>query len=132
MAELVLAEVRDLKGIKEAKLTIAGLTIGVAVASGLGNARHLLEEIKDGRSDLHFIEIMTCPGGCIAGGGQPLGLSRDNVVKRMQKLYDIDSEEPLRTSHGNATVQQLYDEFLGKPLGARSHELLHTHYHERT
>lgn len=132
MAELVLAEVRDLKGIKEAKLTIAGLTIGVAVASGLGNARHLLEEIKDGRSDLHFIEIMTCPGGCIAGGGQPLGLSRDNVVKRMQKLYDIDSEEPLRTSHGNAMVQQLYDEFLGKPLGTRSHELLHTHYHERT
>jgi iron-only hydrogenase group A len=132
MERLVVPEVRDLKGVKEAKVTIGDLTVGIAVASGLGNARKLLDQIKAGRSDLHFIEIMTCPGGCIAGGGQPLGLPKEHIRGRMKKLYDIDRKETLRTSHGNAMIQRLYDDYLGKPLGEKSHELLHTHYFERT
>ena len=131
LADPIVPEVRDLKGIKEARLTIAGVPIGVAVASGLGNARRLLDQIKNGRNDLHFVEIMTCPGGCIAGGGQPFPLSESNVAKRMRKLYDIDSVEAMRHSHRNPQVKQLYAEFLGEPLSEKSHELLHTHYHER-
>jgi len=124
-------EVRDLKGIKEAKIRINDLTVGVAAASGLGNARKLLDEIRAGRKDLHFIEIMTCPGGCIAGGGQPKGVSRENVRARMKALYAIDGNAPLRFSHENPEVRQLYEEFLKAPLGDRSHHLLHTQYTER-
>ena len=131
MADLELTAVRGFQGIKEARATIAGLTVGVAVAGGLGNARTLLEEIKNGRSDLHVIAVMTCPGGCIAGGGQPFDVSREHAVARMQALYAIDRQETIRTSHGNALVQQLYADFLGEPLGHRSHELLHTHYQRR-
>jgi len=131
MDNLVLNEVRDLKGIKEAKVNIGGLEVGVAVASGLGNARKLLEQIREGRKDLHFIEIMTCPGGCIAGGGQPIGVGIEPVKARMKKLYDIDRSEALRTSHENPMIKQLYEEYLVAPLGEKSHELLHTHYHRR-
>jgi iron only hydrogenase large subunit-like protein len=123
--------VRGLKGIKEARVKVGGLDLGVAVASGLGNARRLLEEIKAGRRDLHFVEVMTCPGGCIAGGGQPLAADVEAVRARMQALYNIDRDEPLRTSHANKAVKRLYEEFLGKPLGEKSHELLHTHYAAR-
>jgi iron-only hydrogenase group A len=132
MDDLVVSAVRDLKGIKEAKVEIDGLTVGVAAASGLGNARKVLDQLRSGRSDLHFIEIMTCPNGCIAGGGQPIDISRKNVKSRMKKLYDIDAKENVRTSHSNPQIKQLYDDFLGEPLGGKSHELLHTHYHERT
>ncbi len=103
----------------------------MAVVSGLGNARKLLEEIRGGRRDLHFIEVMTCPGGCIAGGGQPLGADPESVRARMQTLYTIDRDEPLRVSHNNASIKRLYAEFLGKPLGEKSHHLLHTHYQPR-
>jgi len=131
LEELKVQAVRGLKGIKEARVQIDGVDLGVAVVSGLDNARQLLEELKKGRSDLHFIEVMTCPGGCIAGGGQPLMADLDAVRARMQALYDIDRNEPLRTSHSNTAVRRLYDEFLGKPLGPKSHELLHTHYARR-
>jgi iron only hydrogenase large subunit-like protein len=110
---------------------IGDLEVGAAVCSGLANARALLEEVKAGRDDIHFIEVMTCPGGCIAGGGQPLGADPEAIRARMQALYGIDREEHLRTSHRNQSVQRLYDEFLGEPLGHRSHELLHTEYEER-
>jgi iron only hydrogenase large subunit-like protein len=132
LTEPIVPAVRGLKGVKEAFVEINGLTVGVAVASGLGNARTLLEQIKAGRKDLHFIEIMTCPGGCINGGGQPLGADLDAVRARMQALYKIDKQEPLRVSHKNQQVQRLYNEFLGKPLGEKSHHLLHTHYHDRS
>jgi NADH-quinone oxidoreductase subunit G/NADP-reducing hydrogenase subunit HndD len=89
----------------------------------------LLDEIRQGRDDLHFIEVMTCPGGCISGGGQPIGMNQSAARQRMQSLYQIDASEPQRVSHRNAAVQRLYDEYLGQPLGHRSHELLHTHYH---
>ncbi len=131
LADPVVTEVRSLNGVKEAKLEIAGLKIGVAVVSGLKNARALLEEIKKGRNDLHFIEVMTCPGGCIAGGGQPHGTNRDKITARMQSLYGIDRRGSLRFSHENQFVAQLYQEFLGKPLGEKSHALLHTHYSRR-
>lgn len=124
--------VRGLDGVKEAKVDVNGTTIGVAVASGLANARVLMDQLRAGRNDLHFIEIMTCPGGCIAGGGQPRGNDPAAVQKRMQALYRIDSKATIRTSHSNPAIQELYEDFLGKPLGELSHKLLHTHYHDRS
>ena len=123
--------IRGFDGRKEAKLEINGTPIGVAVVSGLQNARQLLEEIRNGRDDIHFIEVMTCPGGCIAGGGQPLNANPDAIRARMQALYTIARDEPVRTAHGNPSIQRLYTEFLGEPLGEKSHHLLHTHYAKR-
>ncbi len=131
MAELDIKEVRGMKGVKEAKVKINGLEIGVAVVSGLSNAANLLEQIRAGRNDLHFIEVMTCPGGCIAGGGQPFNANTDAVIARMKGLYKIDKSEPIRVSHKNESVLKLYKEFLGEPLGHKSHELLHTKYAKR-
>jgi len=131
LGDLKVEPVRGLTGIKEARLNINGLEVGVAVANGLGNARKLLDQLRAGRKDLHFIEVMTCPGGCIGGGGQPLGADTAAIKARMQALYQIDRDEALRVSHKNEMVQRLYREFLGKPLGEKSHHLLHTHYHER-
>ncbi|MFP4355489.1 MAG: NADH-dependent [FeFe] hydrogenase, group A6 [Phycisphaerae bacterium] len=129
--QLEVQDVRGLEGRKEAKVTIGDTTIGVAVVSGLGNARKLLDEIQTGRDDIHFIEVMTCPGGCIAGGGQPIGSDLDAVKSRLKTLYKIDRDEPLRVSHKNPDVAKLYEEYLGKPLGEKSHHLLHTHYSKR-
>jgi NADH-quinone oxidoreductase subunit G/NADP-reducing hydrogenase subunit HndD len=124
-------EARDADGIKESKIQVGDLTIGMAVVSGLGNARRLMDQIAQGRSDLHFIEVMTCPGGCVNGGGQPAGVDRDAVRQRRAALYGADSAETLRTAHANPAIQALYRDFLGEPLGEKSHELLHTHYRGR-
>jgi NADH-quinone oxidoreductase subunit G/NADP-reducing hydrogenase subunit HndD len=123
--------VRGLDGVKETSIKIGDLEVKAAVASGLGNARKLMDQLRAGRRDLHFIEIMTCPGGCIAGGGQPIGADVAAIRARMKALYDLDGEAKVRVSHANKHVARLYAEFLGKPLGKKSHELLHTHYHER-
>ena len=131
LPDLTLKAVRGLDGVKEARLNIDGTEIGVAVANGLANARQLVEDVKAGYRDLHFIEVMTCPGGCIGGGGQPLGADPDAIKARMQALYKIDRTESVRTSHSNPGIKRLYDEFLGEPLGHKSHELLHTHYAPR-
>jgi len=131
LEELKVEAVRGLDGVKEASIDIDGTKVNVAVVSGLANARKLLEEIKAGRKDLHFIEVMTCPGGCINGGGQPYGTNLDSVQQRMKALYRIDKDEPVRVSHKNKSVAKLYEDFLGKPLGEKSHHLLHTHYHVR-
>lgn len=132
LADPVVPQVRGLEGVKEAKIRIGDLEVGVAVASGLANARKLLEDIKSGkRKDIHFIEVMTCPGGCIAGGGQLLCTDKDKIGARLQSLYSIDQASPLRLSHHNQAVAALYKEFLGEPLGHKSHELLHTHYAPR-
>jgi NADH-quinone oxidoreductase subunit G/NADP-reducing hydrogenase subunit HndD len=131
MGELKIQPLRGQKGIKELHARIGDLEVGAAVASGLGNARVLLDQVRAGRKDLHFIEIMTCPGGCVGGGGQPIGTDPGKVRARMQALYQIDRDEAVRVSHKNGQVQRLYEEFLGKPLGEKSHHLLHTHYHER-
>ncbi|MDO9694940.1 MAG: NADH-dependent [FeFe] hydrogenase, group A6 [Candidatus Latescibacteria bacterium] len=131
MYHLTIGAVRGLDGIKEARIKLDDVELGVAVVSGLGRARRLLEEIRAGRDDLHFIEVMTCPGGCVGGGGQPLRAEAGAVRGRLESLYRIDRSEPVRLSHRNRQVQELYDEVLGEPLGARSHELLHTGYHGR-
>jgi iron-only hydrogenase group A len=131
LAKLEIQPVRGLKGSKEIRAKIGDLEVGAAVVSSLGNARKLLEEIRAGRKDLHFIEVMTCPGGCINGGGQPIGADINAARARMQALYKIDQNEKLRVSHKNPYITRLYDEFLGKPLGEKSHHLLHTHYNSR-
>jgi iron-only hydrogenase group A len=131
LKDLNIGPLRGLEGAKELHTKIGELEVGAAVVSGLGNARALLEQIRKGRQDLQFIEVMTCPGGCINGGGQPLGADLGAVKARMKLLYTLDRDDPVRTSHGNKSVQRLYREFLGTPLGHKSHELLHTHYHPR-
>jgi NADH-quinone oxidoreductase subunit G/NADP-reducing hydrogenase subunit HndD len=128
---LRLKALRGLDGVKHAAVRIGDLELNVAAVSGLANAGRLLDQVRADEHNLHFVEVMTCPGGCVAGGGQPIGTNRDAVRARMDALYQIDRNAPLRTAHGNRSVQQLYDEFLGTPLGARSHALLHTHYRTR-
>jgi iron only hydrogenase large subunit-like protein len=90
-----------------------------------------MEQIRAGRADLQFIEVMSCAGGCVAGGGQPRSASPDAVRARMQALYVIDRDAAVRASHENPAIQRLYAEFLEKPLSHRSHELLHTRYESR-
>ncbi len=131
LKSLQVEAVRGMEGIKTTSITVGDLKLGFAVVNGIGNAAKLLDEVKAGRDDIHFIEIMTCPGGCIAGGGQPLGTDPEKVKARMKRLYAIDREDNIRTSHSNKSVQELYDKFLGKPLGEKSHELLHTHYSKK-
>jgi iron-only hydrogenase group A len=128
LKSLQVEAVRGLKNIKTTSVTVGELKLGFAVVNGIGNAAKLLDEIKKGRDDIHFIEVMTCPGGCIAGGGQPLGTDPKKIKARLESLYAIDRKAPVRTSHSNKAVQELYDKFLGKPLGEKSHKLLHTHY----
>lgn len=130
-----------LEGIKEASITITGtkpewsflegVTANVAVAHGLGNARKLIEEIKAGTSKYHFIEVMTCPGGCIGGGGQPRFTTNDIRNKRIGAIYKEDEGKTLRKSHNNPYITQIYEEFLLAPLGEKSHHLLHTKYTDR-
>ena len=131
MRDYRIQDLRGMKGSKELRVKIGEAEVGAAVVSSLGQARKLMDEIKAGRKDLHFIEVMTCPGGCINGGGQPLGANQESVKARMAALYTIDREDHLRVSHRNPEVQRLYAEFLGEPLGHLSHELLHTQYHQR-
>ncbi len=118
-ANLDFTEVRGLEGIKEYRLKVGDLEVGIAVVNSLSNARKIMEQIKNGRNDLHFIEVMSCPGGCVGGGGQPLAPERDDIKRRLEALYEIDgSEQPNhRLSHMNEEVKRLYEEFLGAPLG---------------
>jgi iron-only hydrogenase group A len=131
MDDLKIPALRGTKEHKEIEVEVAGVKLTLAVVSGLSNARALLEEIKAGRKDIHFIEVMTCPGGCVGGGGQPIGVDREAIKERMKALYAIDRDEIVKVSHANTWVKRLYDEFLGEPLGHKSHELLHTHYARR-
>ena len=134
--------VRGFEGVREASIDINGMTVNVAIAHGMKNAKVLLDEIRAGKSKYHFIEIMGCPGGCIAGGGQPLVRpcflpnEGDDILdtyreKRAKALYSEDERLVLRQSHNNPQIKQLYDEFLGKPNSHKAHELLHTTYAAR-
>ena len=129
--ELKVQAARGLEGVKEVSLHLDGMELNAAVVSGLGHARQLLEEVRAGKRNLQFIEVMTCPGGCINGGGQTIGTAPEAVRARMQMLYTIDRDGRRRTAHGNTAVQRLYEEFLGEPLSETSHHLLHTHYGPR-
>ena len=128
--------VRGTDGIKEATLTVAGKEIKVAVVSGLGNARKLLNDIRAGKANYHFIEIMACPGGCVNGGGQPIvcnsvRMDVDIKAERAKALYSEDKASKVRKSHENPDIIKIYEEFLGEPGGHKAHELLHTHYTKR-
>ena len=119
-------DVRGLWGWRDAKFMAGDIEVKVAIASGLANARALLEEIKAGRANYDFIEIMACPGGCAGGGGQPIKEGQELAGERKERLYDIDKNNELRRSHENTDVQKLYEEYLGTPLSEKSHHLLHT------
>lgn len=130
-------DVRGMDGIKEASYDVAGMTVNVAIASGLGNAKQLLEDVKSGKKNYQFIEIMGCPGGCINGGGQPhVPASVRNFVDykalRAKVLYDNDSNQTLRRSHENPDIQTVYKEFLEEPGSHLAHEILHTTYVKRS
>ncbi|GAA0178528.1 NADH-dependent [FeFe] hydrogenase, group A6 [Clostridium sediminicola] len=126
-------DIRGLKGIKEASVMVNDLQVNVAICSGLGNARILLEKIRSGEANYHLIEIMACPGGCIGGGGQPYSHSDASILeKRMQAIYQEDSGKAIRKSHDNPYIEKLYKEFLGEPYGKKAHKLLHTHYVKRS
>ena len=134
-------EVRGLEGIKEAEIDLGAAKIKVAVASGMKNAKVLLDQIKAGISPYTFIEIMCCPGGCINGGGQPfikpmlmpnedLDIYETYRTKRANALYSEDERQVLRQSHNNPQIKVLYEKFLGEPNSHLAHELLHTHYNK--
>ncbi|MCL6629574.1 MAG: iron hydrogenase small subunit, partial [Armatimonadetes bacterium] len=125
--------VRGMEGVRKAEVPVNDvLNLKAVVSHGLGNARQVLEGIKNGEfKDYHFIEVMCCPGGCIGGGGQPYPTSEEIRKARISAIYEEDEAMALRKSHDNPAVKMLYEEFLGEPLGHKSHELLHTHYTPR-
>lgn len=133
LKSLDFTEVRGTDGIKEASYTVNGMEIKVCVVSGLANANTIMEKVKNGTADYHFIEIMGCPGGCVNGGGQPIqhAVVRNFVdlrARRAAALYEADKDMPLRKSHESEAVKRLYDEFLGEPGSHKAHEVLHTSY----
>lgn len=132
---LQLTPVRGLEGIKEASVQIGGLTLKAAVVYGTANARRLVEKIKAGETEYHFVEVMTCPGGCIGGGGQPKDKEYKGDLlraKRSASLYNRDSALKLRLSHENPQLQALYEEFYGRPLSPLAEAMLHTAYTDRS
>jgi iron-only hydrogenase group A len=128
---LDLEAVRGNAGVKEATIPIDGLNVNVAVVNGIGNVKKVLDDVQNGTSKYHFIEVMTCPGGCINGGGQPIHQKTEKVQKRIKALYQIDSKMKLRRSHENESVKTLYKEFFGEPNSHKAHEILHTEYFDR-
>jgi len=133
--------VRGFEGIREATIKIEnclpewsfleGVELKVAVAHGLANAKKLMQAVNDGLVSYHFIEVMACPGGCLGGGGQPIPTNLEIRKKRAEAIYAEDESLPIRKSHENPEIQTIYQDFLGKPLSHKSHELLHTHYTPR-
>lgn len=125
--------VRGIEGIKEATVEMGGIKVKAAVASGLGNARKLLDSIKAGEAEYHFVEIMACPGGCVNGGGQPIQQSSvrswtDLRTERAKAIYEEDASLTIRKSHENPIVKEMYDKYFGAPGSHKAHEVLHTHY----
>ncbi len=137
LPKIEFTEVRAVEGLKEATLEVAGLSLNVAVANGLTNAKTILEKVKAGEKPYHLVEIMACPGGCIGGGGQPYPpegryvLDHEIYRLRAQALYTIDAAKSVRKSHDNPFIQELYAKFLGSPGSEKAHRLLHTRYTPR-
>jgi NADH-quinone oxidoreductase subunit G len=136
LEKVELDAVRGLDGVKEGTLNVGGAQVRVAVAHGLANVEQVLDRVRAARragqeSPYHFIEVMACPGGCIGGGGQPYGVDNERRKRRIAGLYQDDRDSAIRCSHENPEVIKVYDDFLGKPLGPRAHDLLHTRYTAR-
>ena len=134
--EIDYEEARGEKGIKRATLNIAGKDVKIVVASGLANARKIMDEIQSGKADYQFVEIMACPGGCVTGGGQPIRTSKERATidiraKRANALYTIDEKSTIRKSHENPVIQKIYKEYLGEPGSHKAHTLLHTTYSKK-
>jgi iron-only hydrogenase group A len=129
--KLEFEEIRGSKGIKEVTVKVNGLEINAAVVNGIGNVQSVIEDVKNGKSKYHFIEVMACPGGCINGGGQPIHQKQDKVLKRMKALYQIDDKSKNRSSHNNESVRTLYKEYLIEPNSEKAHHILHTKYFDR-
>jgi NADP-reducing hydrogenase subunit HndD len=125
---------RGLDGIRSAEVDFDGTKLRIGIANGLSNARKLLEDVRTGQSQFHAIEVMACPGGCIGGGGQPYVhlTNSETLKKRSAALYAEDKGKKLRKSHENPYIKKLYEEFLGEPGGKKAHELLHTHYFDKS
>jgi len=126
-----LTMVRGLQGVKEATVKVGDLDVKVAVTNSLKNAKSVLDLIKAGKADYHFVEIMCCLGGCIGGGGQPKPTTNAVRLQRIEGIYTADEKMTIRKSHKNPAVTQLYEDFLGEPNSHKSHELLHTVYFDR-
>lgn len=137
LGPLVFEDVRGVTGLKEASVELNGIEINIAVSNGLTNAKEILDKVKEGGKQYHLIEIMACPGGCVAGGGQPYPPTDMDVLDpslpllRAKALYKIDTDKQLRRSHENPAIEHLYQDFLGEPNGEKAHHLLHTHYQAR-
>ena len=132
LSRLDFDELRGMEGVRQATIDFGGFPLNIGIAHGLGNARKLLDEVRAGRSKFHAIEVMACPGGCIGGGGQPLHHGDSSILKaRAKAIYEEDKNKPIRVSHENPYIIQLYKEFLGEPNSEKAHHLLHTHYFDR-
>jgi iron only hydrogenase large subunit-like protein len=131
LADINFTAVRGMDGIKEAEVDMNGTKIKVAVAHTLKNARRILEQVEKGESPYAFVEVMTCPGGCIGGGGQPIPTTWEIRKKRAESIYKEDANKQIRKSHENPQIAVLYKDFLKEPLGELSHHLLHTTYEKR-
>ena len=136
LENLEIHAVRGLEGVKEVELPLGDITVKAAVAHGTANAKALLEKVKSGEKEYHFIEVMGCPGGCVTGGGQPIvpaqvQMEIDVRKARAAAIYDEDRSLPVRKSHENPSVKKVYEEFLGEPNSKKAHDLLHTHYTPR-
>ena len=123
--------IRGMEGLKEAVVNIDGTELNIAVVNGIGNVRPVIDEILANKSKYHFIEVMSCPGGCINGGGQPIHQKPDKVSKRMKVLYQIDQNMKFRRSHDNESIKTLYKEYFIEPNSHKAHEILHTDYVNR-
>jgi NADP-reducing hydrogenase subunit HndD len=137
LENLEIHEVRGLNGVKEVEVPLGDVTVKAAVAHGTANAKALLEKVKSGEKEYHFIEVMGCPGGCVTGGGQPIVPAKvqmgiDVRKARAAAIYDEDRSLPVRKSHENESVKKVYAEYLGEPNSHKAHELLHTHYTARS
>ena len=124
--------VRGFDGLKEASVEVDGITLNIAVVNGIGNVKNILDAVENGTSKYHFIEVMTCPGGCINGGGQPIHQKPEKIQKRMKVLYQIDGKMKSRRSHENESVKTLYKEFFIEPNSHKAHEILHTNYFDKS
>jgi iron only hydrogenase large subunit-like protein len=126
------AEARGDEGVRRFTVTAGDAQLNLAVVNGLGRVKDAMPGLLDPEAGLHFVEVMSCPGGCIGGGGQPYDTDAHVIKERLERLYDVDRRSRTRRAHENADVQALYEELLGRPLGEVSHRLLHRAYTDRS